>query len=85
MRDGSLQAAQKQEWTRTPPTTFGHWWWWDGDEDHLPVVLDLNISILGQAYAPGGAHPYEDDTPVDLFGGWWAPLTPPALPRDTLE
>lgn len=67
-------------WTKQSPQEFGDYWWWDGVTGNNPVALGVNVWSEGRFYCPGQPHPFDDETPLDEFDGWWAPNPAPPLP-----
>lgn len=70
------------KWTKNAPTQSGLYWWWSGDEDHLPLVVDIMWSGTDNSYfTPAGQHGWMSFQPVDEMEGWWMAIDYPALPE----
>ena len=71
-------------WTRAEPTEQGAYWMWDGDEESLPIHVEVLWSGHdGRCFVPSGQWGWtEPQSMDDLDGHWWSPLTPPPLPND---
>jgi hypothetical protein len=77
------EEVKEEGWSQTPPACFGDFWWWDGDEEHLPVALDVHVEMDGVFYASGN-HGFEESMEVGMLGGWWHALRAPEIPRERL-
>ncbi len=69
------------EWSQTPPTKTGLYWMWVGDEDHVPIPLNIGSNDQGAWIMPG-QYGMERAT---FFGAypdsWWMPVQEPSLPN----
>lgn len=76
----------KPEFTKTIPVELGLYWWWNEDEDSNPIVVDIAYSgTSNSCFAMQGQHGWTRYQDVEEMGGWWAPITIPAQPKERAE
>lgn len=70
-------------WTQDEPKEQGSYWMWDGDDESLPIHVEVMWSgHEGRCFVPRGQWGWtEPQSMDDLEGYWWSPLTPPPLPN----
>jgi hypothetical protein len=69
-------------WTENYPDASGLYWWWNGDEDSLPVPVNIAYSATDNSYfATIGQHGWNAYQPVTDMGGFWMRLEEPSAPN----
>jgi len=75
------QKMAKNGWQTWRTLNSGGWyWWWDGDMEAAPVPVHLAYAITDcMHFATAGQLGWTRSQLVSTMGGWWCPMTPPAV------
>ena len=76
-----VQKPCEPEWTNALPNECGLYWWWNGDENGLPIAVDIFVNQGDKTYfAPAGQHGWNRFQFVKEMGGLWSRLYQPLPP-----
>lgn len=78
---------ESAEWTKDLPTESGSYWHWNGDEDSMPIHMEVMWSgTSNSCFAPAGQWGWNRPQELSEMGGWWMPMeTPPPPQTDGLR